>query len=232
MFAVLIQNNLLYVAVDNLDTTVYVVCSQAKILTSAFFSRLLLGVVLNRQQICALVFLALGISCTQISDGGNQRVAHENNRLVGLFAVLGACLTSGFAGVYLERIYKDKTKTIWDRNFYLSMFSLPISLLSALYASERTKPLFSGFDWVVWLVIVLQATGGLVISLVMRYASTLLKCFAVSVSICLCTVISAQAQNTALAFNQVAGVLLVNISIFMYSFRRKPGARLSARNGY
>lgn len=215
-----VQNNLLYVAIDNLDTTVYVVCSQAKILTSALFSHLLLGTVLNRQQICALVILTIGISCTQVSETGGEGAAQMDHWFTGLLSAFGACLTSGFAGVYLERIYKDKSRTVWERNFHLSVFSLPISLTSALYEAEKAGTLFLGFDTIVWLVVTLQATGGILISLVMRYASTLLKCFAVSISICLCMVTSAKANNQPLALSQMAGVLLVNISVFLYSVRR------------
>ena len=215
-----VQNNLLYIAISYLDAAAYVACSQAKILSSAFFSHLLLGTVLKKQQICALVILALGISCMQISERGGKYTKQPNNWLVGLLAVFGASITSGFAGVYLERIYKDKTKTVWERNFHLSIFSLPISLLSVLHASDKANTFFFGFDTIVWLVISLQATGGIITSLVMRYASTLLKCFAVSISISLCMVISAQAQHETLALNQVAGAMLVNISVFMYSVRQ------------
>jgi len=225
-----LQNNLLYVAINNLDTTVYVICYQAKILTTAFFSYLLLGTVLEPQQIFALVLLALGISCTQVSKGSSESIAQMNHSLIGLFAVLTASLTSGFAGVYLERIYKESRKSIWDRNFYLSIFSLPISLLSVLYAAERADAMFSGFDSIVWFVVVLQAAGGIVTSFVMRHASALLKCFAVSISICLCMMMSAHAEKQTLASNQVIGALLVNVSIFLYSIKhdfRQPGVELS-----
>mgnify|MGYP006132075597 CR=1 FL=1 len=213
-----IQNNLLYIAIDNLDTTVYVVCSQGKILTSALFSYILLGKVLNKQQVLALVILVFGISCTQVTEGGVDAGAERGDQFLGLLAVAGASFTSGFAGVYLEKIYKDKSKTIWERNFLLSIFSLPFCIFSVVTSSESTLcNVFHGFDSVVLLVVVFHALGGFVIAFVMRYASTLLKCFAVSVSICLCMLISKFAQEQSILLNDVVGVILVNFSIFIYS---------------
>lgn len=213
-----IQNNLLYLAVNNLDTTVYVVCSQAKTLTSALFSYLLLGTVLRRQQVFALILLVMGISYTQTSENITYSKPRVENRFIGLLAVLGAAFTSGFAGVYLEKIYKDKSKTIWERNFLLSTFSLPFCLFPILWTKESSgKSIFDGFDWIVMLIVVLQACGGFVIAFVMRYANTLLKCFAVSVSVCLCMFISKIAQGQRIAMNHVLGVTLVNVSIYMYA---------------
>jgi UDP-sugar transporter A1/2/3 len=214
-----IQNNLLYIAIDNLDTTVYVVCSQGKILTSALFSYILLGKVLTKQQVLALVILVFGISCTQVTEGGVDAGAERGDQLLGLLAVAGASFTSGFSGVYLEKIYKDKSKTIWERNLLLSIFSLPFCIFSVITSSDSSTlcNVFHGFDSVVLLVVVFQAVGGFVIAFVMRYASTLLKCFAVSVSICLCMLISKFAQKQSILLNDVVGVIFVNFSIFIYS---------------
>jgi len=45
---------------------------------------------------------------------------------------------------------------------------------------------FQGYDIVVAIVVVLQATGGLVVATVTRYAGNILKCFAVLISMCNC----------------------------------------------
>ena len=50
--------------------------------------------------------------------------------------------------------------------------------------------LLDGFDLVVWIVVVLLALGGLLTALVMRWAGALTKCYAVSISIVLCTHVS------------------------------------------
>ena len=48
--------------------------------------------------------------------------------MVGLIAVLSACMTSGLAGVYLEKILKQSSTSIWLRNMQLALFGVVISL--------------------------------------------------------------------------------------------------------
>jgi UDP-sugar transporter A1/2/3 len=61
-----IQNNALYVALNNLDATVFQVGSQSKILTTAVMSVLLLNRSLSVKKWIALVVLAFGIVMTQL----------------------------------------------------------------------------------------------------------------------------------------------------------------------
>jgi drug/metabolite transporter (DMT)-like permease len=46
------------------------------------------------------------------------------NRTLGLVAVMLACLISGLAGVYFEKVLKGSTPSLWVRNVQLSFFSL------------------------------------------------------------------------------------------------------------
>lgn len=61
-----IQNNLQYVAASNLDVATFQVTYQMKILTTAFFSVLLLRRRLNRSKWIALVLLAIGVGVVQL----------------------------------------------------------------------------------------------------------------------------------------------------------------------
>tara|TARA_B100000482_G_C12572723_1_gene284634 strand:+ start:465 stop:1259 length:795 start_codon:yes stop_codon:yes gene_type:complete len=218
------QNNLLFDAVKNLPTTLYVVCSQGKILTSAFFSYALLGSKTSNIRIIALVLLMGGMVMVQAPGRGYEALYQkpEGNTMRGLCSILLACLTSGFAGVYLEKLYKSGTesKSLWAKNMQLSCFSLPLSFL---LASQRNASsfgdLFSGYDTVVVGVILLQAMGGLIVALVMRYASTILKCFAVSASICLCTVISITGGQEDLTAKKIVGISIVNVATLLYGMQ-------------
>ena len=49
---------------------------------------------------------------------------------------------------------------------------------------------FDGYNWVVWALIVFQAMGGLLTSLVMRHADNIAKNFATSISIILSLIAS------------------------------------------
>ena len=45
----------------------------------------------------------------------------NRNMLLGLGAVLLACFSSGFAGVYFEKILKDTAPSVWMRNIQLGV---------------------------------------------------------------------------------------------------------------
>lgn len=110
-----VQNNALFLGLANLEAAVAQVTYQGKIFTTAFFSVCLLGTRLRAIQWAALALLALGVLCvqglpTRIADrtlahgGNNSVVAVEDNEatahatLVGVCAMLVACVCSSFAG--------------------------------------------------------------------------------------------------------------------------------------
>ena len=56
------------------------------------------------------------------------------NRPLGLICVFAACMLSGLAGVYFEKVLKRSDKTIYVRNLQLSFFSLfPALFLGVLW---------------------------------------------------------------------------------------------------
>lgn len=61
---------------------------------------------------------------TSNEANSEQKVLTAGSKLVGLMAVLTACVTSGFAGVYFEKILKESKQTIWVRNIQLGEWSV------------------------------------------------------------------------------------------------------------
>ena len=55
------------------------------------------------------------------------------NRTVGLVAVFAACMLSGLAGVYFEKVLKGTNASIWVRNVQLSSFSLLPALFGVFW---------------------------------------------------------------------------------------------------
>ena len=114
-------------------------------------------------------------------------------------------------------------RSIWFRNVQLACFSLPVAVMCTVWRDvERfstSEDLFQGYDSVVLLVIVLQAVGGLVVAAGLRYAGNILKCFAVSISICNCAVATAAFFNDGhgLSTGEIFGIALVISSTFLYS---------------
>lgn len=225
-----VQNNLLFEAIRLLNPTLYMVCCQSKILTSALFSVVLLKTRITLKQRFSLVLLTMGVVLVQL---GSQNVATSNEveelavrqNLKGVLVVLAASTTSGFAGTYLERMYKvsaSRKGSIWFRNLQLACFSVPLAIVSAYihdYERLTTESSFTGYDVVVFIIILLHALGGIVVATVLRYAGNVLKCFAVSLSICICVAVTSLAtrESEELSVLAFAGIVLVIASTFMYS---------------
>jgi len=170
-----IQNNLQYTAASNLDVATFQVTYQMKILTTAFFSVLMLGKRLSTSKWLALLLLAAGVGIVQIQSGAAAgptqtvtpgvvesqgtgsdavdaivavaaRVQHEMSPLRGFVAVSAACVTSGLAGVYFEMVLKGSKADLWIRNAQLSLFSLVPALLPILFGSATGTRSGSGLS--------------------------------------------------------------------------------------
>lgn len=64
------------------------------------------------------------------------------------------------------------------RNVQLSVVAIPIGLLTTFsydLAEVSAKGFFHGYNAIVWSVILLQALGGLLVAMVVRYADNILK---------------------------------------------------------
>lgn len=125
-------------------------------------------------------------------EGIDEDFAMQNPQLnasIGLAAVIVACVLSGLAGVYFEKILKDSnfTASVWIRNVQLSFYSLfPALFVGVIFkdgADIAKNGFFAGYNWVVWTAIIFQAFGGLVVAMVVNYADNIAKNFATSISI-------------------------------------------------
>jgi len=117
----------------------------------------------------------------------------NGNRLIGLLAVLASCFSSGFSGVYFEKLVKFTSQSLWIRNTQLALFGVIVGLI-AMFLQDfdlvYDNGFFQGYTFLTWIVILLQAFGGLIVALVMKYADNILKGFATSISIVLSTICS------------------------------------------
>lgn len=52
-----------------------------------------------------------------------KEVTSAGSQFVGVAAVLVACCSSGFAGVYFEKILKESKQSVWIRNIQLGQYS-------------------------------------------------------------------------------------------------------------
>ena len=146
--------------------------------------------------------------------------------VVGVGAVIAACLTSGFSGVYFEKILKGSDVSIWLRNIQLGFFGFLFSLAGVYMYDGRAvleNGFFYGYTSIVWTVVTLQAFGGLVIAVVIKYADNILKGFATSISIVLSCLLSYFLLNDFVpSVYFLIGAVLVIIAVFLYSLPTPP----------
>merc|ERR1719237_2047928 len=162
----------------------------------------------------------------QLSDSKESVSDREQSRLVGFGAALSACVLSGLAGVYFEKILKGSTEvSVWMRNVQLSLLSLPLGFGMAFMkdgAEIVNNGFFFGYDLFVVYLVGMNATGGLLVAVVVKYADNILKGFACSLAIIITCVASIFIFDFTLSFQFSVGAVLVIGSIFLYGYQPPP----------
>lgn len=168
----------------------------------------------------ALVLLFIGITLVQFDRSlSASSFALNQQQYVGVAAVIGAAMCSGFACVYFEKMLKSSTASLWLRNVQLGIFAPGAALIGMLMkdGSEVVKKGFLyGYTPLVFSLVVQQAIGGLIVAAVMRYADNILKGFATSVAIILSTVLSVFIFDYSVTVIFSLGVVMVMLAIYVY----------------
>merc|ERR1719491_416046 len=231
-FLYTVQNNLLYFALTNLDAATYQVCYQLKILTTAVFSMILLRRKFFPKKWAALILLTVGVSIVQVMGirDDSKSETEKHSQFIGLVAVLCAACTSGFSGVYFEKILKGAKTSLWLRNVQMGIPSVLIAFVTIYVMDAEAvsqQGFLGGYSSLVWTVVTVQAVGGLIVAVVVKYADNVLKVFATSFSIVVSCVLSAIFFDFHASLAFIVGASLVVIATVLYSQperkrRRKP----------
>ena len=206
-----LQNNLIYVALGHLEVVSFQVLYQTKLIITAVLSVAFLGRRLTAAQWLAVVLLTAGVVAVELSDasssastgGGGGGVALSLRSLgrqgVGALAALSAAAFSSIAGVYFEGLVKARETTapsLWARNVQLCVFTIPLAAFGAAMKLRQSAhapvaaAFTTGFDAPTVLLVVLNASGGLLVAAVIKYGDNILKNFTTSCSVILGTLIS------------------------------------------
>ncbi|KAL8581938.1 hypothetical protein ACOMHN_027920 [Nucella lapillus] len=219
-----IQNNLIFVAVSNLEAATFQVTYQLKILTTAVFSVILLGKRLGRLQWAALLLLFTGVSIIQVQSTGSKTQANSSptaqSPVLGLAAVIACCCLSGFANVFFEMLLKGGKQTVWMRNIQLGLSGIILGALAVWIhdgGKIRDQGFFYGYDSMVWGVVCMQSLGGLLVAAVIKYADNILKGFSTAGSILLSCLASVYIFDFQMTKEFVAGTTLVILAVYLYS---------------
>lgn len=143
---------------------------------------------------------------------------------VGFAAILGATSLSGLAGVYFEKVLKDQKRSpsLWQKNAQLSLLGIVFSALTGFASSSpdgwRQRFWLVGFEHpVTWCAVLLNALGGLLVAMVIKYADNILKGFATTLAIILSSVVSMYLFQWQGHFKFYVGTLLVVVAMLLYA---------------
>jgi len=155
-----------------------------------------------------------------VSGSTSSSISVKQNPIVGFSAVVTSCIASGFAGVYFEKILKGSKGSVWLRNIQLGLFGA-LSGVAGVIINDGKEVMEKGFFYayspLVWAIIFIQACGGLLVAVVVKYADNILKGFATSISIILSTVVATYLFNFEVTLLFAFGAALVIWAVYLYS---------------
>jgi UDP-sugar transporter A1/2/3 len=229
-----VQTNLLYFAIQYLSPVTYQITSQLKILTTAGFSIVMLNRHLSGRRWLALLMLMVGVAGVQYKPSASK-VETDAMAMYGLAAIVLACTTSGFAGVYFEKIlkapeqmesglFKEPTNLIAN-NLRLAFFSIIVAIVGLLISGQGSLLLssdefFQGWNVMVWGTVLVAAIGGLTVAMVVKYTDNIAKAFATSCSIVLAGVVQSAlgwgALGTGVLWFASAGTVIASVLLYQW----------------
>ena len=229
-FMYIVHNNLMYVAAEHLDIATYQITYQLKIFTTAICAVIILKTKLSKTQWISLFLLVAGVAMVQLSDSketaaSGQKETRIQYRILGFTAALAACVLSGLAGIYFEKILKGSDVSLWMRNIQLSLLGIPFGLFMSLvqhYEGIQEKGFFFGYDLFVIYLVALNAGYGLIVAVVVKYADNIIKGFAHSLAVVITCIMSIFIFGFVVSPQFAVGAIMVVLSMFMYAYKPKP----------
>ena len=81
----------------------------------------------------------------------------------------------------------------------------------------RTQGIFYGFTTLIWISTIIDSIGGLLVAIVIKYADTIVKGFASSISIVLSCIVAIKMSDFKLTLEFGIGASLVILATMIYS---------------
>jgi len=226
------QMSMEYVALANLDAAVFSVLVQCKLLTTATFSAVILRKRLKYIQIISLVLLTAGVMLINVNKMQEDKNGETEDGLVanntGVIATLAIAVSSGFAGVYTEKVIKaQRKKSVAAQNYSLAYMQVQLALVSlvilGIYAVAKDHKailengLWHNFTTGAFVSVFNSAIGGLVVAAVLKYADAVLKGYATAISVVMTGILSMFLFGTKLNALYFMGIVNVVCAVILYN---------------
>lgn len=216
-----IQNNLVFLAISNLSAAAAQVLYQTKTLSTAFFTVLLLGRSFKPVQWVSFVMLSAGVVLVQSQDAKSSHAPTGASPMLGVVAALSAAGLSGFAGVFLEKMFTTGGTSLWMRNVQLGLFAIPLQVLAICQVdleAVQAEGLMQGWHPSTWAVVAVQVAGALLTAFVIKFAGNVLKTFATVLALLCTCMISTMLFDFKPTKLFAMGIATTACSIWLYAY--------------
>ena len=211
-----VSNSCMFFIVKDVGVTQFQLLSSIKIFFTAVFMRIFLGKKLSVRHKSSLLILALGLVLTQMHGSS---IIDFNVRFHGYLLTVITCLTSSIGGVYSEKLLKNLSDSVHLQNVQLYSWGLAVGIFA--YWSGKSgaavQSPFTGYNGSVYAMILVLSLNGLSVSLLLKYADSLVKSMVSSLAICttVCLQVLLGAQDVSFIFT--VGVLLIVFALKVYT---------------
>mmetsp|Transcript_5381 Transcript_5381/g.7792 ORF Transcript_5381/g.7792 Transcript_5381/m.7792 type:complete len:347 (+) Transcript_5381:114-1154(+) len=241
----LIQNLCSLLAYQNLDAITYNVLNQTKTLSAALCCFLLLGKRQSKLQIVALVillvaalvmegvlplnleyyvnYLSNAASTTEDSNDTTKFSLSSRHVSHGVLPIMLASFLSGLAGAITQKsLQSGGGRNALMFTMELCVASILILLVSFATSEDGKKIQERGFfdQWTVLTLvpILTNSAGGILVGLVIKYAGTIRKGFALIFGILISGIVQSLIdENKSLSKEDISGGLLAALSLYMHA---------------
>ena len=224
-----VQQNLIVMSRNFLSAPAIQALVQTKLLWTGFFAYVVLQKRFTFVEYASFVLLFFGVVVIEHQDSEaqpedtQQLAVSSRGRIIGVLMCAGAAILSGFAGIFLEKMYRTQT-SLWATNVYLAIVSLPLQMIAVVQYDRNNiaqNGVFHGFHSDTVLFIVVQSFGGLLVAVAIKYAGNILKNFAAALSIIATSFLSI----FFFSFHPVAyfwiGVVCISIATVLHGLSHK-----------
>ncbi|KAK8793475.1 hypothetical protein WA158_004834 [Blastocystis sp. Blastoise] len=215
-----LQNTFLIVAISNLDAAVYSVTYQMKIVVTAFLSICMLNKHLNTFQWLGILLLIPGVALVQYDSSNHVEDLSNKSPLLGFICIVFCSLSSGFAGVFFEKLLKGKNGNLWVQSIQLCAGSAAVAIGLAIAKDGHViyeKGFFYGYNRYAWASVLLNALSGIVIATVVKYTDNIVKGLSSSISMVLSCIVSILLFGFIPTSKFYIGTFLVFFAVILYT---------------
>lgn len=239
-----VQNYCSLMAYQNLPAVTYNVLNQTKTLSAALCCYLFLGAVQSKLQIISLFLLGMaamvleGILPLPFVNKTKEAVAprtatetadhddNNNNRFtMGVLPLLLSSFISGLAGAFCQRTLQTRARNAYLFTSELSAASTLVLIISLVIGNTpdskriRDDGFWNGWTWQTWIPVVTQASGGILVGLVIKHAGTVRKGFGLIFGLALSGMLQAKLskEDGGVTPQQIVGGVLAALSLYMHS---------------